>query len=67
MFELDVTQNCSIIEAPPIPFFFLFRAVPVAYGGSQPRGRIGAAAVAYATATAMPDPRHIWNLCFSSR
>ena len=25
-------------------FLFLFRATPVAYGGSQPRGQIGAAA-----------------------
>ena len=33
-------------------FFFLFRATPTAYGGSQARGRIGATAAAYATATA---------------
>ena len=31
-------------------FFFLFRSAPEAYGSSQARGRIGAAA------TATPDP-----------
>ena len=30
---------------------------PVAYGSSWVRGQIGAAAEAYATATATPDPR----------
>ena len=38
-------------------FFFLFRATPAAYGNSQARGHIGAAAEAYATATAMPGPQ----------
>ena len=38
-------------------------AAPVAYGRSQPGGQIGAAAVAYATAT--PDPSHICDLCHS--
>ena len=33
-------------------FFSLFRVTPAAYGGSQARGRIGAAAETYATATA---------------
>ena len=33
--------------------FCLFRAAPTAYGSSQAMGLIGA--VAYATATAMPD------------
>ena len=37
-------------------FFFFFMALPAAYGSSQARGRIGAAAGAYATAPAMPDP-----------
>ena len=32
-------------------FFFLFRAAPVAYGSSQPRGWVKAAAEACATAT----------------
>ena len=31
--------------------FFFFRAVPVAYGSSQARGRIGAPVAAYTTAT----------------
>ena len=31
-------------------------ATPVAYGSSQARGRIGAAAVAYATAILTPGP-----------
>ena len=35
-------------------------AVPVAYGSSQDRGPIEAAAEAYATATAIPNSRHIW-------
>ena len=48
-------------------FFFcsLFRAVPTAYGGSQARGQIGAAAAAHATAMATPDPSCIWDLCHS--
>ena len=33
-------------------FFLLFRATPMAYGGYQARGRIGAAAEAYPTAMA---------------
>ena len=36
--------------------YFLFTAVPVAYGSSWASGQIGAAAAAYVTATAMPDP-----------
>ena len=43
-------------------FFFLFRAVPAAYGTFKARSRIGAAAAAYATATATPDPSHICDL-----
>ena len=39
----------SMLTVEPFSFFFfffcLFTAVPVAYGGSQARGRIGAAAV----------------------
>ena len=34
----------------------VFRGVPVAYGSSWARGQIGAAVLAYTTATAMPDP-----------
>ena len=37
----------------------------MAYGISQARNQIGAVAEAYTTATAMPDPSHICNLCCS--
>ena len=37
----------------------------VAYGSSQARGRIAAAAEAYTTAIAMPGPSHICDLCHS--
>ena len=37
-------------------FFLLFWATPVAYGGSQAWGLIGATAPAYATATQDPEP-----------
>ena len=48
------------------------RAAPVAHGSSQARGRIGATAaglLAYttATATAMQDPSHIFDLYHSSQ
>ena len=42
--------------------FLLFRAAPLAYGGSQARGRIGAVSPAYATGTAMQDLSHVCNL-----
>ena len=45
-------------------FNFLFRAVPMAYGSSQARGRIRA--TAYATVTATRDPSHVCNLHHSS-
>ena len=45
----------------------LFRAAPAAYGSSQARGLIGAAAAGLATATAMPDLGHVCDLCQSSR
>ena len=46
-----------------LPFgylFSLFRVAPKANGGSQVRGRVGAAAIAYATA--IRDPSHICDL-----
>ena len=50
--------------------FCLFRAAPVAYGGSQARGQIGvqppAYATATATATAMPDLSCVCDLHHSS-
>ena len=39
----------------------------MAYGSSQARGLIEAAAEAYATATAMPGPSCIFDLCHSLR
>ena len=47
--------------------FLFFRAAPAACGGSQARGRIGAVAAGYTTATTMPDPSHICDLHCSSR
>ena len=38
---------------------------PVPYGNSRARGLIGAASEAYVTATVMPDPSCICNLCCS--
>jgi len=37
-------------------YFCLFRAVPMAYGGYQARGQIGAVAAGSTTAIAMRDP-----------
>ena len=49
-------------------FIFLsFRAAPMAYGGSQARGRTRAVATVYTTATATLDRTHICNLHHSSR
>ena len=48
-------------------YFFLFRATPKAHGHSQARGQIRAAAEAYATTTATPDPSCIFDLHCSSR
>ena len=56
-----------------IKFFFFFGlfaiswAAPMAYGGSQARGLIGAVATGLARATATQDPRHICNLHHRSR
>ena len=48
-------------------FFFFFRTAPTTYGGSQARAHTGAAAEAYATATATPDLSRILDLYCSSR
>ena len=42
--------------------FFLFTATSLTYGTSLARGRTRAAAEAYATAMATPDPSHISDL-----
>ena len=47
-------------------FFGFFGAAPTAYGGYQTRGRIGAVATDYTTATVMRDPSCIWDLHHSS-
>ena len=52
---------CSL-QIPFIYLFFSFMTVPVASGSSWTRGRIGAAAEAYPTATAIPELSHICNL-----
>ena len=44
--------------------FCVFRAIPIAYGGSQARGLIGAVA---ARATATPDLRRVCDLHHSAR
>ena len=46
-------------------FFGLFRVVPLAYGGSQAGGRIGA--LGYATARAMLDLSSIYLLHYRLR
>ena len=46
-----------------IPLFFM--AAPAAYRSSWARGRSGATAATYTTATAMPDLSHICDLCHS--
>ena len=48
-------------------FCFFFRAIPAAYGSSQVRDSVGAAAGAYTTATAMQDPSHVYDLHHSSQ
>ena len=48
-------------------FFLIFRVAPTAYGASHARGRIGAAAGVYTTATATRDPSRICHLHHSSR
>ena len=48
-------------------FFLLFRAVPVAYGSFQAGVKSELQLLAYATATATPDPSRVWDLHHSSR
>ena len=51
-----------------LPFFLVFfRATRSAYGVSQARDQMGAAALAYAAATATQDPSHICDLHQCSR
>ena len=59
--EDNIVENLNNLEYIDA-FFFLFIALPAAYGSSQARGQISAAAEVWVTATATPDPRHICNL-----
>ena len=66
----SLSNHVRLVPASFFFFFFffgLFRAAPVAYGGSQARGWIGAKLPAYTTATAMPDPSCNFDLCHSSQ
>ena len=47
-------------------FLFLFRAIPEACGGSQARGRIGAAAARHNQSHDNVGPKHVCNLYHSS-
>ena len=65
---------CTSVKFCPFLFFCLFRAVPVAHGGSQARSQIGATTAGYSHShmgskphlqptpqlTAMPDPFTHW-------
>ena len=66
LFSLVASLNLSV---PPSFFFFflLFRAAPVAYGGSQLGVESELHLTAYATDTAMQDPSHICDLHHSSQ
>ena len=61
------TTTSGIICHFFFPFFRGEGATPTANGGSQARGQIALKLQAYATATVMPDPRHICNLHHSSQ
>ena len=49
-----------------IIIILVFRAVPTAYGSSQGMGLIRSVTAGLPTATAMPDPSHIFDLHHSS-
>ena len=62
LFCVDLLYHYII---PFFVFFFwslVFRATPMAYGGSQARGRIRATAASLHPATAMPDLNLVCNL-----
>ena len=70
---LGSRTGSSVLSPFFFPFSFLFffsfsflMAAPVAYGRSQARGQIGAAAAGYAAATATWDPSHVCDLHHSS-
>ena len=58
-YTLQSFRELLLLPSPPPLLLFLLlllTTAPVAYGSSQARGQIGAAAAAYATATGTPDP-----------
>ena len=59
-----ILKRISILYFFQFFFFGLFRAAPAAYEGSQARSRILMEVwpLAYTTATATPDTRHVCNL-----
>ena len=63
-FFRSLETNQRIAETQTF-FFLLFMTIPAAYGSSQARGQTGAAAEAYAMATATADPSRLCNLGFS--
>ena len=66
---LNRTFTVTVIITTSILFYFIllffFFGIPAAHGNSWSRGRIRAAAVAYATSMAKLDPSHICDLCCS--
>ena len=63
--NLWAVRQCHLPYHFIFPLVFLHMTASVTYGSSQARGRIGAAAVACATATPMPDLSCICDLCWS--
>ena len=61
------TFNVVLVIAKPGSVFLFFFFFFMAYGNSQARGLIGAAAAGYATATALPDRSPTCDLHHSSR
>ena len=62
---MAVTTPLSHQGAQNLTFNFLFIPTPIAYGSSQARGQIRAAAEAHTTATTPPNLSCICDLCCS--
>ena len=54
----SVSDGASVLPLFLFIYFLLFRAAPMAHGGSQARGQIRP----YSTAIATPDPSHVCDL-----
>ena len=67
--SFDIVWAVCIFWKLNIPhlFFFFFRTTPVAYSSSQARSWMELQLLAYATATATQDLRHVCELHHSSR